>query len=150
MTVPTVFDLCTPRQDVRDGSISDSDFAANLSRVLRGDATADYADPMQFFANTYPTEGLKELLSNVCRRLSGQGQAISAVFRLDTSFGGGKTPVFDNLRKVHQVVQVMRIDLHVIVPLIEQSIARQWLAPRKCVPIIAPCSKNDAIPHFSR
>ncbi|MDA9436274.1 ATP-binding protein [Bradyrhizobium sp. CCBAU 51627] len=91
MTVPTVFDLCTPRQDVRDGSISDSDFAANLSRVLRGDASADYADPKQFFANTYPTEGLKELLSNVCRRLSGQGQAISAVFRLDTSFGGGKT-----------------------------------------------------------
>ena len=33
MTLPTVFDLCTPRQDVRDGSISDSDFAANLSRV---------------------------------------------------------------------------------------------------------------------
>lgn len=91
MALPTIFDLCTPRQDVRDGSITDSDFAANLSRVLRGDATPDYKDPKQFFANTYPTEGLKELLVNVCRRLSGRGQAISAVFRLDTSFGGGKT-----------------------------------------------------------
>ena len=91
MALPTVFDLCTPRKDVRDGSITDSDFAANLSRVLRGDATPDYSNPTQFFANTYPTEGLKELLTNVCRRLSGHGQAISAVFRLDTSFGGGKT-----------------------------------------------------------
>jgi hypothetical protein len=91
MGLPNIFEICTPRQDVLDGSISDSDFAANLSRVLRGDATPDYKDPKQFFANTYPTEGLKELLSNVCRRLSGHGQALSAVFRLDTSFGGGKT-----------------------------------------------------------
>lgn len=91
MSIPTIFDTCRPRQDVLDGTISDSDFAANLSRVLRGDATEDYKKPSQFFANTYPTEGLKELLKNVCRRLSGSGQAISAVFRLDTSFGGGKT-----------------------------------------------------------
>jgi hypothetical protein len=91
MNLPTVFDLCTPRDDVLDGTISDSDFAANLARVLRGDATPDYLDPKRFFANTYPTEGLKGLLSNVCGRLSGKGSAISAVFRLDTSFGGGKT-----------------------------------------------------------
>ena len=91
MSLPTIFETCTPRQDVLSGTISDSDFAANLARVLRGDATPDYKDPALFFANTYPTEGLKELLLNVCRRLSGRGQAISAVFRLDTSFGGGKT-----------------------------------------------------------
>src|SRR4029450_13001699 len=60
--------------------------------MSKSDLRADSrGDPKQFFANTYQTEGLKELLSNVCRRLSGQGQAISAVFRLDTSFGGGKT-----------------------------------------------------------
>lgn len=92
MSLPTVFETCTPRQDVLDGSISGNDFAANLSRVLRGDATPDYKDPKQFFANTYPTAGLKELLTNVCRRLCGRGgEAVSAVFRLDTSFGGGKT-----------------------------------------------------------
>jgi hypothetical protein len=37
MGLPTVFDLCTPRDDVLDGTITDSDFAANLARVLRGD-----------------------------------------------------------------------------------------------------------------
>src|SRR3984893_6087374 len=91
MALPTIFDLCTPRDDVIDGSITDSDFAANLARVLRGDATKDYLDPKRFFANTYPTEGLRGLLENVCGRLSGKKAAISAVFRLDTSFGGGKT-----------------------------------------------------------
>lgn len=59
--------------------------------MLRRDATPDYLDPKRFFANTYPTEGLKGLLANVSGRLSGKGAAISAVFRLDTSFGGGKT-----------------------------------------------------------
>jgi predicted AAA+ superfamily ATPase len=72
MSLPTVFDLCTPRDDVLDGTITDSDFAANLARVLRGDATPDYLDPKRFFANTYPTEGLKGLLANVCGRLSGK------------------------------------------------------------------------------
>ncbi len=73
------------------GSISDSDYAANLANVLSGRASKDYTDPATFFTNTYPTQGLKELLVNVCSRLSGGRDSISAVFRLDTSFGGGKT-----------------------------------------------------------
>jgi len=32
-----IFELCTPREDVLDGKITDSDFAANLARVLRGE-----------------------------------------------------------------------------------------------------------------
>ena len=38
-----------------------------------------------------PTHGLKDLLANVCRRLSGAGGEVAAIFRLDTSYGGGKT-----------------------------------------------------------
>lgn len=87
-----IFDVCTPRADVLAGTASDSDFAADLSRVVRGGAGADeYSDPTKFFANTYPTRGLKSLLSNVCARLSGRGSSVAAIFRLDTSFGGGKT-----------------------------------------------------------
>ena len=90
-STPTIFDLCEPRPDVRAGTAMDSDFAADLARVLRGDAPPDYADPALFFANTHPTRGLQSLLSNVCGRLSGGGPSVAAVFRLDTSFGGGKT-----------------------------------------------------------
>lgn len=91
MPLPTIFDLCTPRPDVLAGTSSDSDFAADLSRVIRKAGPAEYSNPVLFFANTFPTRGLKNLLANVCARLSGSGGAVSAIFRLDTTFGGGKT-----------------------------------------------------------
>ncbi len=92
MTVPTIFDLCTPRRDVLSGTSSEADFAADLAHVIRGSGgPPEYTRPDLFFANTYPTRGLKNLLANVCARLSGRGDAVSAIFRLDTSFGGGKT-----------------------------------------------------------
>lgn len=89
--LPTIFDLCNPRDDVLAGGLAESDFAADLSQVLRGDAPAIYADAAEFFRNTYPTRGLQNLMSNVCRRLSGVGGEAASIFRLDTQYGGGKT-----------------------------------------------------------
>lgn len=91
MTPPTIFSLCTPRPDVLTGALTESDFAADLAQVIRGTAPEEYRDPARFFENTYPTRGLKNLLANVCRRLSGAGGEAAAIFRLDTQFGGGKT-----------------------------------------------------------
>lgn len=88
--ITSIFDACTPRQDILDGSISESDFAARLGAVLLRNGPVDYVDPTRFFVNTYPTAGLKELLTQVLGRLGGKS-GNSAVFRLDTSFGGGKT-----------------------------------------------------------
>jgi hypothetical protein len=90
MGQPTIFDLCVPRQDVLAGTAADADFAADLSHVLSGSGPIEYSDPKRFFANTFPTRGLRNLLANVCGRLGG-GSAVSPIFRLDTSFGGGKT-----------------------------------------------------------
>lgn len=91
MSVPTIFDLCTPRADVLSGNIRESDFAADLAQVLRGDAPEEYRDPARFFANTHPTRGLKNLLRNVLLRLGGRGGEVAPIFRLDTQYGGGKT-----------------------------------------------------------
>ena len=91
MSLPTIFDICVPRDDVANGSVTESDYAANLANVLNRTAPPDYADAPTFFTNTFPTEGLRELLANVCGRLSGRGDSVSSVFRLDTSYGGGKT-----------------------------------------------------------
>ena len=91
MTVPTIFETCRPRQDILTGAITESDFAADLALVVGGRAGSDYPDPVCFFADTYPTRGLKNLLANVCRRLPGAGGEVAAIFRLDTSHGGGKT-----------------------------------------------------------
>ncbi len=90
MNIPTIFETCHPRADVLQGAIAEADFAADLAQVIARSGSAEYVDPVQFFANTYPTRGLKNLLANVMRRLSGTG-GDAAIFRLDTSYGGGKT-----------------------------------------------------------
>ena len=90
-TIPAFFDLCTPRPDVLKGAITEADFAADLAQVIRGTGPEEYCRAELFFANTYPTRGLKSLLANVCARLSRAGGEAASIFRLDTSFGGGKT-----------------------------------------------------------
>jgi hypothetical protein len=91
MNLPTVFYTCVPREDVLKGAIAEADFAADLAKVIRGIASDDYQIPERFFAHTYPTVGLQNLLRNVLARLTGDGSAAAAIFRLDTSYGGGKT-----------------------------------------------------------
>ena len=88
-TVPTIFSACKPKEDVLQGAMADAEFAADLAQVLRGNAPAQYADPKRFFANTYPTRGLKDLLLNVCGRLS-KGQGVASIFRLDTSYAAAR------------------------------------------------------------
>ena len=90
VSIRTIFDTCRPRPDVVRGAVAE-DFAADLAQVVNGEGSPEYVDPARFFANTYPTRGLRNLLANVCRRLSGAGGEAAAIFRLDTSYGGGKT-----------------------------------------------------------
>ena len=91
MTVQKIFDTCRPRPDVLAGVVVEADFAADLAQVISGKGSDDYVDPVRFFANTYPTRGLRSLLANVCGRLSGAGGEAASIFRLDTSYGGGKS-----------------------------------------------------------
>ena len=90
LPIPLIYTACQPKDDVRSGKMADAEFAADLSMVLRGEAPKEYLDPTLFFANTYPTRGLRNLLSNVCGRLT-HGTGVASIFRLDTSYGGGKT-----------------------------------------------------------
>lgn len=91
MPLPTIFDTCTLRSDVKAGRTKDEEFAADLSKVVNRKAVADFQDPAVFFKNTHPTRGLQKLLQSVCRRLSGAGGELNSVIRLDTQYGGGKT-----------------------------------------------------------
>ena len=91
VSIPTIFDGCRPRADVVRGEVAEADFAADLAQVVTGAGSPEYVDPVRFFRNTFPTRGLRNLLANVCRRLSGAGGEAAAIFRLDTSYGGGKT-----------------------------------------------------------
>ena len=82
MTVSTIFDICKPRADVLAGTISESDFAADLAQVLRGDAPDEYKDPKRFFANTYPLH--PELIATLTDKIStlGNFQRVRGMLRL--------------------------------------------------------------------
>ena len=86
--LPSVFDVCTPRKDIQEGLV-ESELAADLAQVVEGEASPEYVNPAKFFAGTYPTKGIKDLLHHVLTRL--RGNSSSAIFWLNTSFGGGKT-----------------------------------------------------------
>lgn len=83
-------EVIKPHQDVATGNFSASEFAADLHAVARGEATGEYADPIEFFRRTYLTEGLRELLTKAIRRITGDTNA-APVVNLQTNFGGGKT-----------------------------------------------------------
>nr|WP_242016564.1 DUF499 domain-containing protein [Pseudanabaena cinerea] len=86
----SIFETCVPRDEVLGGNLSEDVFAAKLKQVVDGNAPLVYQDPNTFFANTFPTNGLKTLISEVFGRLTGKDTG-SPVIRLETSFGGGKT-----------------------------------------------------------
>jgi predicted AAA+ superfamily ATPase len=82
-------ELITPHPDVASGRFQQAEFAADLAQVFRGEGEDEYRDPTEFFARTFITEGLRELLTNANKRLSGNGG--DPVIELQTNFGGGKT-----------------------------------------------------------
>ena len=81
--------VAEPHPDVREGRLAQAEFAADLWQVHEGHAGPEYADPVEFFRRTYPTEGLKRLARMAIERMAGRGG--EPVVELQTSFGGGKT-----------------------------------------------------------
>ena len=90
MVLSSIFDTCVPREEILSGELSLDLFAAKLSLVVEGNAPQVYQDSTRFFANTFPTDGLKTLIKEVFGRLY-QNKSGSPIIRLETSFGGGKT-----------------------------------------------------------
>jgi predicted AAA+ superfamily ATPase len=82
-------EIARPHKDVLEGSLKQSEFAADITQVATGVATPEYQDAEKFFARTYITEGMSLLLTSVAQRLAGQGG--DPVVQLQTAFGGGKT-----------------------------------------------------------
>ena len=92
-----VITSCDPRPDILQGTFNPEIFTAQLSEVIRyyqgqrSGIHSIYTDAEQFFQEaTYPTEGLKMVLTDVFARIAGDSSA-PAIHRLETAFGGGKT-----------------------------------------------------------
>ena len=86
----SIFQTCVPRAEIQSGELQVELFAAKIRPVVEGNAPQVYSDANTFFANTFPTDGIKTLIKEVFGRLTG-ASAGSPVIRLETSFGGGKT-----------------------------------------------------------
>lgn len=82
-------EVALPHPDVLANRFKEAEFAANLAAVDAGLAAEDYGTAENFFRITYPTEGLKRVLTDVLQRLRGSGG--DPVIGLQTAFGGGKT-----------------------------------------------------------
>ena len=59
--------VAVPHRDIRDGKFDSSVFAADLGEVLAGRGAVDYRDAATFFAKTYLTGGLSQLVIDVIR-----------------------------------------------------------------------------------
>ena len=87
--LPSWREIIEPHPDVAQGRYLNAEFAADLSQVARGEGAFEYRDPVEFFARTYVTEGMKGLLVQALKRFGGQDG--EPVLQLKTAFGGGKT-----------------------------------------------------------
>ncbi len=111
------YEVAIPREDILQGELDDSMFAADLRDVLQERGALEYRIPEKFFQQTYPTEGLLNLLAQVVRRLTtGHGDA---VIQLQTPFGGGKT---------HALISLYHLfrhgDTHREAPLVRHTLER--------------------------
>lgn len=87
--LPCWRNVIEPHPDVAQGRYKNAEFAADLAQVARGEGAYEYRDPVEFFSRTYVTEGMKGLLVQALRRVSGKDG--EPVIQLKTAFGGGKT-----------------------------------------------------------
>lgn len=88
-----IWETCTLRPEVLQGELREEEFAARLSWVISPSSSAPpvYTNPALFFTRSYPTAGLRTLLQDVLKRLTGADRNAPAIVRLETGFGGGKT-----------------------------------------------------------
>ena len=64
-------EVVLPHPDVIASRFKEAEFAADLFAVDAGHATEDYATAENFFRITFPTEGLKRVLTSTLQRLPG-------------------------------------------------------------------------------
>ena len=72
------------RDDLRSGDLSLAIFAADLYDVIMGKAKPVYQDAKEFFALTYPTFNIRELVKDVIVRLKGQNE--KAIRQLELTY----------------------------------------------------------------
>jgi hypothetical protein len=114
------------RDDLRSGDLPLHMFAADLYEVMmqRGKRPV-YEKPEHFFALTFPTYNLRQLVRDVVLRLAGKND--KAVRQLELTYGGGKTHTLITLRHlVHDPEKLPKL------PAVNEFIEAIGQKPPKC------------------
>jgi hypothetical protein len=114
------------RDDLRSGELPLHMFAADLYEVMmqRGKRPV-YEKPENFFALTFPTYNLRQLVRDVVLRLAGKND--KAVRQLELTYGGGKTHTLITLRHlVHDPVKLPKL------PAVDEFVQAIGERPPKC------------------
>jgi hypothetical protein len=132
-----IFETCEPRPEVLQGDLREDIFAARLRDVIEGRAEEIYGKPAVFFENTFPTDGLRDLLTEVLGRLTGRKANACPVIRLETAFGGGKT---------HNLIALYHATRHPLTPDMVRLVVEPALLPPKPIRLVAGVVGSDMEP----
>jgi predicted AAA+ superfamily ATPase len=122
---------------VLKGELRDDIFAARLRDVIEDRAEEVYGKPSTFFENTYPTLGLRDLLTEILGRLTGKKPNASPIIRLETAFGGGKT---------HNLIALYHITKAKVTPTMTKGFVEGALLPAKPIRLVAGIVGSDMEP----
>lgn len=114
------------RDDLKSGELPLHMFAADLYEVImqRGKRPI-YEKADEFFALTFPTHNLRQLVRDVALRLAGKND--KAVRQLELTYGGGKTHTLITLRHIsHEPEKLPKV------PAVQEFIAHIGQTPTKC------------------
>jgi hypothetical protein len=115
------------RKDLLSGDLPLHMFAADLYEVLMQSGKRPvYEDPKSFFALTYPTHNLRNLVRDVVLRVAGKND--KAIRQLELTYGGGKTHTLITLR--HLVTDPDKLPDLAAVREFEQAIGEKPTAAR--------------------
>jgi len=101
-----------------------------------GSAKPIYQDPREFFALTYPTFNLRELVKDVLVRLAGRND--KAVRQLELTYGGGKTHTLITL--FHLISGPDRLPE---LPAVKEFIEHAGVKPPRARVVVMPFDKLD-------
>lgn len=124
------------RDDLKSGDLPLSMFAADLYDVVMERAQPVYQNLDDFFALTYPTFNIRELVKDVLLRLAGKNDR--AVRQLELTYGGGKTHTLITL--LHLVRDPSALpDL----PTVREFISHAGIDPPQARVAVLPFDKLD-------